>query len=46
VAAHETLYGIARRYGVTVDAIKAANHLTGDTVRPGQTLTIPAAAPR
>jgi membrane-bound lytic murein transglycosylase D len=46
VAAHETLYGIARRYGVTVDAIKAANHLTSDTVRPGQTLTIPATAPR
>lgn len=44
VAAHETLYGIARKYGVTVDAIKAANRLTSDTVRPGQTLTIPAAA--
>src|SRR6185436_19201841 len=33
VAAHETLYGIARRYGVTVDALKAANRLTGDALR-------------
>lgn len=43
VAAHETLFGIARRYGVTVAALKAANHLSGDAVRTGQTLTIPAA---
>lgn len=46
VAAHETLYGIARQYGVTVDALKAANHLTGDALRVGQTLVIPAAPPR
>jgi LysM repeat protein len=46
VAAHETLYGIARRYGVTVDALKAANHLTGDALRTGQTLVIPASPPR
>jgi LysM repeat protein len=45
VAAHETLYGIARKYGVTVDALKSANHLSGDAVRVGQTLVIPAAAP-
>jgi LysM repeat protein len=44
VAAHETLFGIARRYGVTVDALKAANRLTGDALRTGQTLVIPAAA--
>lgn len=44
VVAGETLFGIARRYGVTVDAIKSANRLTGDNVRIGQTLTIPAAA--
>jgi LysM repeat protein len=46
VAARETLYGIARRYGVTVDALKAANRLTGDALRTGQTLVIPAAPPR
>ena len=46
VAPRETLYGIARRYGVTVDAIKAANRLTGDALRTGQTLVIPAAPPR
>ncbi|HET7464127.1 MAG TPA: LysM peptidoglycan-binding domain-containing protein, partial [Longimicrobium sp.] len=46
VAAGETLYGIARKYGVTVDAIRRANRLENDTVRPGQALTIPAAAPQ
>jgi len=46
VAAGETLYGLARRFGVTVDAIRRANRLEGDTVRPGQVLTIPAAAPQ
>jgi LysM repeat protein len=46
VVAHETLFGIARRYGVSVDALKAANRLTGDALRTGQTLVIPAAAPR
>jgi LysM repeat protein len=43
VAPRETLFGIARRYGVTVDALKAANRLTGDALRTGQTLVIPAA---
>jgi membrane-bound lytic murein transglycosylase D len=46
VAAHETLFGIARRYGVTVDAIRSSNRLTGDALRPGQTLVIPASPPR
>jgi LysM repeat protein len=46
VAAHETLYGIARRYGVTVDALRAANRLAGDALRVGQTLVIPATPPR
>lgn len=43
VAQGETLYGIARRYGVTVDAIKATNDLEGDAVRIGQRLVIPRA---
>lgn len=44
----ETLWGIARRYGVTVDAVKAANGMERETIRPGQTLRIPAdpSAPR
>jgi LysM repeat protein len=46
VAAHETLFGIARRYGVPVDAIRRANRLEGDDLRPGQTLVIPAPAPK
>jgi LysM repeat protein len=46
VAAHETLFGIARRYGVSVDAIRRANRLEGDNLRPGQTLVIPAPAPK
>jgi len=47
VAQGETLFGIARRYGVTVDAIRAANDLEGDGLRVGQRLVIPrAAAPR
>lgn len=43
VAAGETLYGIARRYGVTVDAIREANELETDQVRTGQRLVIPPA---
>jgi LysM repeat protein len=41
VASGETLWSIARRYGVTTDQIRAANRLTSDTVRIGQTLVIP-----
>ncbi|HSU13872.1 LysM peptidoglycan-binding domain-containing protein [Longimicrobium sp.] len=46
VAAHETLFGIARKYGVSVDAIRRANRLEGDALRPGQTLVIPAPVPK
>ena len=46
VAQGETLYGIARRYGVTVAALKAANDLEEDRVRIGQTLVIPRAEQR
>ncbi len=42
VAKGETLYAISRKYGTTVDKIKAANNLTSDALKVGQRLTIPA----
>jgi membrane-bound lytic murein transglycosylase D len=44
VADGETLWGIARRYEVTVDAVREANDMASETVRIGQTLRIPRAA--
>ncbi|MFN2382762.1 MAG: LysM peptidoglycan-binding domain-containing protein [Gemmatimonadota bacterium] len=41
VAPGETLSAISRQYGVTVAALKAANNLRSDSIRPGQRLTIP-----
>lgn len=40
VAKGETLYGVSRKYGTTVDAIKAQNGLTSNTVFVGQQLTV------
>ncbi|MBX9592612.1 MAG: peptidoglycan DD-metalloendopeptidase family protein [Hyphomonadaceae bacterium] len=40
----ETLYSIGRRTGVSVAAIKDANGLSSDSVRPGQRLAMPAGA--
>lgn len=37
----DTLYAIARRFGSTVDAVKAANGLIGNNITPGQQLIIP-----
>jgi len=37
----DTLYGIARRFGVSVRALKRANGLRSNLIRPGQRLTIP-----
>jgi hypothetical protein len=37
----ESLWTIARRYGTTPARIKAANALTSNVIRPGQTLVIP-----
>ncbi|MCX7825792.1 MAG: LysM peptidoglycan-binding domain-containing protein [Verrucomicrobiae bacterium] len=37
----DTLSGIAHKQGTTVTAIKNANNLTSDIIRPGQKLTIP-----
>lgn len=41
VSRGDTLWGISRRYGVSVSAIKSANKLSSDVVRTGQTLRIP-----
>jgi len=37
----DTLWGLAIRFGTTVEAIKAANGLSSDTIYKGDTLTIP-----
>jgi membrane-bound lytic murein transglycosylase D len=43
----ETLYGIARKYDVTVAALREANDLSANaTLQPGQRLRIPRAAER
>ncbi|HEY0035392.1 MAG TPA: LysM peptidoglycan-binding domain-containing protein [Longimicrobium sp.] len=40
----ESLWGIARKYDVTVDAVRAANDMENETIQPGQTLRIPRAS--
>lgn len=45
VRAGETLLGIAERFGVAFTEVLAANGMETATVRPGQTLRIPAARP-
>lgn len=42
VRSGDTLWLISRRYGTTVDAIKALNGLSGDMLNIGQVLKIPA----
>lgn len=41
VQSGDSLYSIARKYGVTVDEIKAVNNLTSNTLSVGQRLIIP-----
>ncbi|QIZ78648.1 AMIN domain-containing protein [Ferrimonas lipolytica] len=41
VSSGESLSVIARRYGVTLTALKQANHLKNNTIRIGQNLVIP-----
>ena len=38
----DTLYGLSRRYGVSISAIQRANKLSGTNIRIGATLLIPA----
>ncbi|MEW5966027.1 MAG: LysM peptidoglycan-binding domain-containing protein [Pseudomonadota bacterium] len=46
VARGDTVFGIARRYGLTTDQLAAANPgLNSETLRPGQTLRLATAAP-
>jgi LysM repeat protein len=42
VASGESLWVIARRYGVSEAALRGANDLTGPRILPGQSLVIPA----
>ncbi|TCL71677.1 LysM domain-containing protein [Hydrogenispora ethanolica] len=41
VQSGDSLYLIAQKYGTTVDALRQANNLSGDSLSPGQTLQIP-----
>ncbi len=41
VQSGDSLYKIATKFGVTVDALKQLNNLTSDTIYVGQTLLIP-----
>lgn len=36
----DSLYGIARRFGMTVDGLKQLNKLNNDLIRPGQSLQV------
>lgn len=40
----ESLSSLSKKYGVSIDAIKKANGMTGDRLRAGQTIKIPAKA--
>jgi membrane-bound lytic murein transglycosylase D len=37
----ETLTGLAKRYGVSIQALRDANGLSGDALRAGSTIRIP-----
>lgn len=43
VSRGDTLYSIARRFGITVTVLKQANGLASDLIHPGQRLVIPGA---
>ncbi len=37
----DSLWGLAKRYGTTIEAIQAANGIAGTTIQTGRTLQIP-----
>ena len=41
VTTGDSLWGLARKYGTTVEAIQQANGLSGSTIQTGRTLQIP-----
>jgi murein endopeptidase len=41
VESGQTLYGIAKRHGCTVEALQRANSIRGSTIYAGQTLVVP-----
>lgn len=41
VVSGDSLWRIGQKFGVSVDSLKSVNHLTSDTIYPGQKLTIP-----
>ena len=41
VVSGDSLWGIARKYGTSIEAIQSANGLSTTTIRTGQELTIP-----
>lgn len=41
VVSGDTLFGISRKTGASVDRIRQANNLSGDSIRIGQTLVLP-----
>jgi membrane-bound lytic murein transglycosylase D len=42
VRSGDTLTDIAKRHGVTVQALRKANRITGSHIQPGQKLKLPA----
>lgn len=42
VRSGDTLWGIARRHGVTVNRLRSLNSLASSTIRPGERLLVPA----
>jgi LysM repeat protein len=40
VKSGDTLYSVSTRFGVSVDRLKQLNNITGNTIRPGQSLRV------